>query len=368
MAGGVNIVQLRARVAAGRPGPVRRGDAAARDDGGQGAVRGDGRPGAGREVPRRRHPAAGALLQALEARAFLRGDDGGLVGAFARSVPGAGRAERGGADYVQVGPAFDPDAPADGDAGLVLLRKVKDAVHIPVIAFGGIRTPEQVGGCIRAGADGVALTDAITRAPDPQSAATALRAALDAAWSALHDGQAVDGTAPSVCYDGGRCIFSRNRMTSLKIRSSAALWAGVFLAFSSWPGALPASAAKKHHPPQVPRRGAGRAPGPAGGQRKGRLARAPGEGAGPAPPEAPGPEAARRSACSKFHVQHVAARNAQQRHAAHLAKLAALARRHHQKVAQTSGATRRASGRAQSRPRRHTPGAWRRSSRPTTPA
>ena len=58
-----------------------------------------------------------------------------------------------------------------------------------MIAFGGIRTPEQVGGCIRAGADGVALTDAITRAPDPQGAATALRAALDAAWSALHHRQ-----------------------------------------------------------------------------------------------------------------------------------------------------------------------------------
>ena len=35
---------------------------------------------------------------------------------------------------MQVGPAVDPDAP-DGDAaGLGLLRKVKDAVNIPVIA------------------------------------------------------------------------------------------------------------------------------------------------------------------------------------------------------------------------------------------
>ena len=124
-----------------------------------------------------------------EARAFLYGETR-LVGAFVRGVPGAGRAERGGADYVQVGPAFDPDAPAGAgpDDGLVLLRKVKDAVHIPVIAFGGIRTPAHVGDCIRAGADGVALTDAITRAADPQSAATALRAALDAAWRVLHDG------------------------------------------------------------------------------------------------------------------------------------------------------------------------------------
>ena len=123
-----------------------------------------------------------------EARAFLRGETR-LVGAFARSVPTAGRAERGGADYVQVGPAFDPDAPPDAENGLGLLRKVKDAVHIPVIAFGGIRTPAQVGDCVRAGADGVAVTDAITLAPDPQSAAAALRAALDAAWHALRGGQ-----------------------------------------------------------------------------------------------------------------------------------------------------------------------------------
>ena len=188
MAGGVNIVQLRARVqpddlglfaVAMRLREMTAGKA-------QFVVTGD------LELAEKCH-ADGILLpersyKPSEARAFLRQADGGLVGAFTRTVPGAGRAERGGADYVQVGPAFDPRRARNDDGGLVLLRKVKDAVHIPVIAFGGIRTPEQVGGCIRAGADGVALTDAITRAPDPQSAATALRAALDAAWSALHDG------------------------------------------------------------------------------------------------------------------------------------------------------------------------------------
>jgi thiamine-phosphate pyrophosphorylase len=122
-----------------------------------------------------------------EARSFLRGSVQGdgvrTVGVFARSVTSAGRAERGGADYIQVGPVFEKDS---REAGLKLLRKVKDAVQIPVIAFGGIRTPEQVADCLRAGGDGVAVTDAIAAATDPQSAAVCLRIAADAAWRALY--------------------------------------------------------------------------------------------------------------------------------------------------------------------------------------
>ena len=186
IAGGVNIVQLRARSSQDDLGLFAVGMRLRELTAGkaQFVVTGD------LELAEKCH-ADGVLLpersyKPSEARAFLRGASGGLVGAFTRSVPGAGRAERGGADYVQVGPAFEPDAPAGADAGLVLLRKVKDAVHIPVIAFGGILTPTQVGDCVLAGADGVALTEAVTRAADPQAAAAALRAALDAAWRVLH--------------------------------------------------------------------------------------------------------------------------------------------------------------------------------------
>ena len=118
-----------------------------------------------------------------DSRAFLRASGEALVGSFAHTVPGAARAERGGADYVQVGPVFDADAPGEG---LALLRKIKDAVQVPVVAFGGIQTPADVADCLRAGADGVAVTDAVTQAPDPQAAAASLRAAMDAAWRALY--------------------------------------------------------------------------------------------------------------------------------------------------------------------------------------
>lgn len=118
-----------------------------------------------------------------DARSFLRPGGEATVGSFAHTVMGAARAERGGADYVQVGPALDANAPGEG---LALLRKIKDAIQIPVVAFGGIQTPADVADCLRAGADGVAVTDAVTQAPDPQAAAASLRAALDAAWRALH--------------------------------------------------------------------------------------------------------------------------------------------------------------------------------------
>ena len=118
-----------------------------------------------------------------DARSFLRPSGEATIGSFARTVTGAAQAERGGADYVQVGPAFDSETPGEG---LALLRKIKDAVHIPVVAFGGIQTPADVADCLRAGADGVAVTDAVTQAADPQAAAAELRAAIEAAWRALH--------------------------------------------------------------------------------------------------------------------------------------------------------------------------------------
>ena len=113
------------------------------------------------------------------ARGFLRGKEG-LVGCFVRSVAGASRAERGGADYVQVGPVFPERKGAGelGEEGIKLLRKVKDAVNVPVVAFGGITSSRRAMEAMANGADGVAVTHAILSAPDPQEAAASLATAL----------------------------------------------------------------------------------------------------------------------------------------------------------------------------------------------
>lgn len=114
------------------------------------------------------------------ARDFLRGKDG-LVGCFVRTVAGASRAERGGADYVQVGPVFPERRAAETDSdreGIHLVRKVKDAVNVPVIAFGGISTSRRAMEAVASGADGIAVTHAILAATDPQEAAASLRASL----------------------------------------------------------------------------------------------------------------------------------------------------------------------------------------------
>jgi thiamine-phosphate pyrophosphorylase len=110
------------------------------------------------------------------AKDYLHPRQGAIAGCFVDSVMAASRAERGGADFVQVGTSTKT---ADED-GYALIRKIKDAIHLPLVAFGGIDTPEKASAAIVAGADGVAVSQAILEAPDPQAAARALRDAISA--------------------------------------------------------------------------------------------------------------------------------------------------------------------------------------------
>ena len=75
-----------------------------------------------------------------------------LVGCFAMTVRAAAKAERGGADFVQVGPVFGNGSDPQGVEGLALLRKVRDAIHLPIIAFGGVATPNLAAAALGAGA------------------------------------------------------------------------------------------------------------------------------------------------------------------------------------------------------------------------
>ncbi|WP_433127330.1 thiamine phosphate synthase [Micromonospora sp. CA-240977] len=68
-------------------------------------------------------------------------------------------------------PGYGPPLEPDG------LRKLVESSPVPVLALGGVETPEQVTACVRAGAAGVAVLGALMRAADPCAAAAALTSA-----------------------------------------------------------------------------------------------------------------------------------------------------------------------------------------------
>ncbi|MER3456051.1 MAG: thiamine phosphate synthase [candidate division GAL15 bacterium] len=107
---------------------------------------------------------------------------GRVVGASAGNVEEALQAEQASADYLGVGPVFPtatkPDA---GEAiGVDGLRRIVQAVRLPVVAIGGI-TADNAGQAIRAGAVGVAVISAVAAADDMVAATRQLREAVDAA-------------------------------------------------------------------------------------------------------------------------------------------------------------------------------------------
>ena len=97
-----------------------------------------------------------------------------IVGCYVDTLRAAAIAEHGGADFVQFGPIFDND----GKENLSLIRKIKDAVNVSLVAYGGMDTLDKVKMAVDAGADGVAVTNTILDAPDPISATRELRAAI----------------------------------------------------------------------------------------------------------------------------------------------------------------------------------------------
>ncbi|MEN3002634.1 MAG: thiamine phosphate synthase [Armatimonadota bacterium] len=118
-------------------------------------------------------------LHLPESAPFHPPPEGALLGRSVHSTAAAQRAAAEGCHYLLVGSIYPtPSHPDSSPAGLDLLRAVREAVALPLIAIGGI-TPERVAACLQAGAQGVAVLSGIVNAPDPQAAAQAY-------WNALH--------------------------------------------------------------------------------------------------------------------------------------------------------------------------------------
>jgi thiamine-phosphate pyrophosphorylase len=90
-----------------------------------------------------------------------------IIGISTHDVEQAKAAEEGGADYIGFGPMFGTTTKETGYSarGLDLLRQVREAVKIPIVAIGGI-TEANVKQVWQAGADSAAIISDILGAED----------------------------------------------------------------------------------------------------------------------------------------------------------------------------------------------------------
>ena len=177
VAGGVTVVQLRAKSLAGREF-VELGSEIAR------ALAGTG-------VPLLVNDRVDVAVACGAAGVHLGQEDvpvrlarsllgpAGTIGVSVNTEEEARRAELEGADYVGAGPAFATstkatDLPVLGPDGI---GRIKRAVRIPVVAIGGIG-PGNAAALVGTGADGIAVVSAILGAPDARRAAGELRRAF----------------------------------------------------------------------------------------------------------------------------------------------------------------------------------------------
>src|SRR5262245_56350774 len=90
-----------------------------------------------------------------------------LVGVSTHDINQARDAERNGADYIGFGPMFGTTTKATGYSarGIEMLRQIRDAVRVPIVAIGGI-TETNVSEVWRAGADSAAIISDLLGATD----------------------------------------------------------------------------------------------------------------------------------------------------------------------------------------------------------
>lgn len=102
-----------------------------------------------------------------------------LVGRSVHSLDEAIEVAGGGADYITFGHVFPTQSKAGLDPrGVVELRRIVEAVPVPVMAIGGINV-SNVEDVLATGCAGIAVISAILSAKSPFQAAAALRSALD---------------------------------------------------------------------------------------------------------------------------------------------------------------------------------------------
>lgn len=105
---------------------------------------------------------------------------GMILGISATTVEEALAAREDGADYLGVGPVFA--TPSKDDAappiGLEGLKRIREAVELPIVAIGGIDA-DNARRVFDAGADGIAVISAVTGAEDMTVAVRELRLLVD---------------------------------------------------------------------------------------------------------------------------------------------------------------------------------------------
>jgi thiamine-phosphate pyrophosphorylase len=99
-----------------------------------------------------------------------------IIGISAESLADAVRAAAEGADYIGISPVFATATKKDAAAALGLegVRRIREAVDLPLVGIGGI-TADNAAEVVAAGADGVAVVSAIVAAGCPRTAAEALK-------------------------------------------------------------------------------------------------------------------------------------------------------------------------------------------------
>lgn len=119
-------------------------------------------------------------LPVAEARKLLSGD--ALIGRSVHSVEGAIMAADAGADFLVVGTMFASSShPGLAPAGPGLMQEISLKCSVPLIGIGGIN-PDNLAEVVTAGASGVAVIRSILGAADPQEAAMELNTALQESW------------------------------------------------------------------------------------------------------------------------------------------------------------------------------------------